>query len=95
MPIFNSQYKDPETDILGYYHQCKLVAFSLIKKWDDHHAESVQFAWDYATPELNFGHRSLMVECSLYKSRGFKYLYLGQAADYKSQIDGYEILGPL
>jgi hypothetical protein len=36
---------------------------------------------------------SLKNECAIYKSRGFKYLYLGEAAEYK-KIDGYELLGP-
>lgn len=95
MPLFDSQYRDPMTDRIGYYHNDRLVAFSLIKKYDADNAECLQFAWDYETPELHLGIESLKSECALYKSLGFKYLYLGQAADYKSQIDGYEILGPI
>ena len=30
MPIFKQQYTDPMTDIIGYYDNEKLVAFSLI-----------------------------------------------------------------
>lgn len=95
MPIFKSQYRDTTTDRIGYYHNNQLVAFSLVKKYDSENAECLQFAWDYANPELHLGIESLKSECALYKSLGFKYLYLGPAADYKSQIDGYEILGPL
>ena len=43
---------------------------------------------------LVFGIKSLKHECALYKARGFKYLYLGGADEYKKQIDGFEILGP-
>ncbi len=92
MPIFDSQYTDPSSDILGYYYNQELVAFTLIKKYDSYNAESVQFAWDYKNPELYLGIRSLENECALYKSLGFKYLYLGLAHQYKSQIDGFEIL---
>ena len=95
MPIFDSQYTDPATDIIGYSHNNNLVAFSLIKRYDSENAESVQFAWDYVNPELKLGIRSLENECALYKSLGFKFLYLGLAHPYKSQIIGYEILGPL
>jgi hypothetical protein len=95
MPIFNSQYTDSITDIIGYSHNSNLVAFSLIKRYDAYNAESVQFAWDYANPELKLGIRSLENECALYKSLGFKFLYLGLAHPYKSQINGYEVLGPL
>lgn len=95
MPIFVSQYTDPATDIIGYSHNGALVAFSLIKKYDAYNAESVQFAWDYEHPELQLGIRSLENECALYKSLGFRHLYLGLSHPYKSKIAGYEVLGPL
>lgn len=94
MPIFDSEYTDPSSDIIGYYHNNKLVAFSLIKRYNELNAECVQFAWDYANPELHLGLKSLRNECSIYKSRGFQYLYLGGADEYKKQIDGFEITGP-
>lgn len=95
MPLFEQQFYDPLTDVIGYYHNDKLVAFSLIKLYDSDNAEAVQFAWDYADSELRLGIESLKNECAVYKSRGYKYLYLGLADNYKSQIDGYEILGKL
>jgi hypothetical protein len=95
MPLFDSQFTDPLTDVLGFFDNNKLVAFSLVKRWDDDNAESMQFAWDYQDPDLNLGIRSLEAECALYKSRGYKYLYLGEPAKYKSQLDGYELVGKL
>lgn len=95
MPIFEAQYRDSLTDVVGFFDNNKLVAFSLVKRWDDANAESMQFAWDYADPDLHLGIRSLEVECALYKSRGYKYLYLGEPAKYKSQINGYELVGKL
>ena len=94
MPIFDSEYTDPNSDVIGYYHNNKLVAFSLIKRYNELNAECVQFAWDYANPELHLGLKSLRNECSIYKARGFQYLYLGGADEYKKQIDGFEITGP-
>ena len=95
MPLFDQNFRDIYTEIIGYFSNRKLVAFSLIKKYDLHNAEALQFAWDYANPKLRLGIESLKNECAIYKERGFKYLYLGGADEYKSQLDGYELLGKL
>lgn len=92
MPIFDSEYKT--CDVIGYYYNDELVAFSLIRVYDQENAEAIQFAWDYKNPELRLGIESLKVECAIYKEMGFKYYYLGTAAGYK-KIDGYEELGPV
>ena len=95
MPIFDSRYTDPMTDVIGYYDQARLVAFSLIKRYDEHNALCDQFAWTYHNPKMRMGIETMKTECAIYKTRGFKYLYLEQAHLYKSEIDGFEILGPL
>ena len=95
MPIFDARYLDPMTDVLGYYDQAHLVAFSLIRRFDQHNALCDQFAWTYHKPQLRLGIETMKTECAIYKARGFKYLYLEQAHLYKSEIDGFEILGPL
>jgi len=95
MPIFDSRYTDPMTDVIGYYDQAKLVAFSLIKRYDEHNALCDQFAWTYHNPRLRMGIETMKTECAIYKARGFRHLYLEQAHLYKSEIDGFEILGPL
>jgi hypothetical protein len=95
MPIFDSRYTDPMTDVLGYYDQDQLVAFSLIRRYDAHNALCDQFAWTYHKPQLRLGIETMKTECALYRERGFRYLYLEQAHSYKSEIDGFEILGPL
>jgi hypothetical protein len=95
MPIFDSRYTDPMTDVIGYYDRAKLVAFSLIRRYDKHNALCDQFAWTYHDPQLRLGIETMKTECAIYKARGFKYLYLEQAHSYKSEIDGFEILGPL
>jgi hypothetical protein len=95
MPIFDSQYLDANTDLLGYYDaDQRLVAFSMIRKYDLHNAECSQFAWDYKNPKLRLGISTMKHECALYKSLGYQYLYLGGADEYKKEIDGFEILGP-
>ena len=95
MPIFDSRYTDPMTDVIGYYDNQQLVAFSLIKRYDNHNALCDQFAWNYNNPKLRLGIETLKTECAIYKQRGFKYLYLEQAHLYKQEIDGFEILGPM
>jgi len=95
MPLFEQQFRDTSTEIVGYFSSRKLVAFSLIKLYDKDNADALQFAWDYANPKLRLGIDSLKNECAIYKERGYKYLYLGGADEYKSQLDGFEILGKL
>jgi hypothetical protein len=94
MPIFDSEYTDPKNDIVGYYDNSELVAFSIIRKHNNQNIEARQFAWTYHNPALRLGIKSLEHECALYKQLGFKFLYLGQADEYKKQINGFEILGP-
>ena len=94
MPIFDSRYLDPTTDVIGYYDRAKLVAFSLIKRYDEHNALCDQFAWTYHNPKLRLGIESLKTECAIYRDRGFEFLYLDQAHLYKQQFQGFETLGP-
>lgn len=95
MPVFHSRYHDPMADIIGYYDQERLVAWSLIRRFDDHNALCDQFAWIYHNPKMRLGIETMKTECAIYKERGFNYLYLEQAHLYKSEIDGFELLGPM
>lgn len=95
MPMFSSRYHDRDTDVIGYTDGGVLVAFSLIKRYDDHNAMCDQFAWTYHDPRLRLGIESLKTECAIYRDRGFRYLYLDQAHHYKQEIEGFEILGPM
>jgi len=95
MPLFDSQFTDSDTDVLGYYDNELLVAFSIIKRYDDENALCAQFAWNYKRPKLRLGIESLRTECAIYRERGFRYLYLDQAHLYKQGITGFELLGPL
>ena len=95
MPLFDSQYRDADTDVIGYRDNGVLVAFSLIKRYDQSNALCAQFAWNYQTPKLRLGITSLQTECAIYRERGFEYLYLDQAHLYKQSIEGFELLGPL
>ena len=94
MPLFDSQFTDPNTDVIGYREQGDLVAFSLIKRLDDQNVLASQFAWTYHNPRTRLGVESLKTECAIYRERGYKYLYLDQAHLYKQGLDGFEILGP-
>lgn len=95
MPLFPAAVFDRYTDVFSYSVDGKTVAFSLVKRYDQFNAESLQFAWDYADPSLRLGAVSLEHECAYYKELGFKYLYLGEPAAYKQALAGYEELGKL
>jgi hypothetical protein len=95
MPIFKEQFEMLNTDLIGYYDKDQLVAYSLMLKYEsDKSVVADRFVWDYANPKLRFGIRSLEHECALYKTLGYEYLYLGEYVEYKSSIDGFELLGP-
>ena len=93
MPLFRSTVNDTNTDVFVYWDQDRPVAFSLVKRYDHWSVESLQFAWDYANPELRLGIASIEHECAYYRREGFEYLYLGQVNEYKTQFEGYEQLG--
>ena len=95
MPLFNSQFTDPDTDVVGYTEKGQLVAFSLMKRYDKKNVLASQFAWTYHNPRTRLGIESLKTECAIYRERGFKFLYLDQAHLYKQGLEGFEILGPL
>jgi len=95
MPLFDSQFTDPTTDVIGYKEDGRLVAFSLMKRYDTKNVLASQFAWTYHNPKTRLGIESLKTECAIYRERGFEYLYLDQAHLYKQGLEGFEILGTL
>ena len=95
MPLFDSQFTDPSTDVVGYYEDQQLVAFSLMKRYDKENVLASQFAWTYHNPRTRLGIESLKTECAIYRERGFKFLYLDQAHLYKQGLEGFEFLGTL
>lgn len=95
VPIFKEQFEMPNADVIGYYDKDQLVAYSLILKYNaSMNVVAERFVWDYVNPKLRLGIDSLRHECALYKMLGYKYLYLGDYVEYKSNIDGFELLGP-
>ena len=94
MPLFDSQFTDPGTDVIGYRERGDLVAFSLMKRYDKENVLASQFAWTYRNPRARLGIESLKTECAIYRDRGYKFLYLDQAHLYKQDIEGFELLGP-
>lgn len=95
MPIFDSQYTESATDVIGYCENNKLVAFSLMKRFDKQNVLASQFAWTYSNPKTRLGIESLKTECAIYRDQGYQYLYLDQAHLYKQNLQGFEILGTL
>ena len=94
MPLFDSQFTDSNTDVIGYYNDQQLVAFSLMKRYDKENVLASQFAWNYHNPRTRLGIESLKTDCAIYREQGFEYLYLDQAHLYKQGLEGFEILGP-
>ena len=95
MPLFDSQFTDPATDVIGYRELGELVAFSLMKRYDKENVLASQFAWTYHNPRTRLGVESLKTECAIYRDQGYKFLYLDQAHLYKQNLEGFEILGPI
>ena len=94
MPLFNEDLCAPRSDIIGYYSNKNLVAFSFYHNFNKHNVEAIQFAWNYKNPKLFLGLKSLRHECAYYKAKGVKYIYIGYADEYKKQINGFEICPP-
>ena len=95
MPFFKEQYQQINSEIIGYYSKDILVAYSLILKYPSQKSVMAeQFAWDYKEPSLRLGINSLYHECEFYKTQGYEFMYLGEHSDYKSEVEGYELLGP-
>jgi hypothetical protein len=95
MPLFDSQFTESNTDVIGYFDDQRLVAFSLMRRYDTKNVLASQFAWTYHNPKIKLGIESLKTECAIYRERGFEYLYLDQAHLYKQGLEGFEILGTL
>jgi len=91
-PMWDNEFLWDHNDVLGYYDNSNLVAWTVITKYNDDDVYSVQFAWDYETPDLRLGIKSIENECAYYKSLGYKYYYLGEAHKYKHDFQGFEIL---
>lgn len=93
IPFSIDDHVGDNIDIIGYYDNRELVAYSLILKYlDKNSVFSDQFAWNYYNPKLRLGIKSLEHECAFYKNLGYEYLYLGEHCNYKSKFQGYEIL---
>jgi len=93
-PIYPEEFTAKQNDIIGYYDQNRLVAWSMIYKINTHVVEALQFAWDYKNPKLKLGIQSMKTECAIYKQKGYKIIILGEAQNYKRSIDGFNEFGP-
>ena len=93
-PLHNAMMLNSDIEVIGYYEEGELVAFSLMRIYNEHHIANIQFAWNYKNPNLFLGLKSLRHECAYYKAKGVKYIYIGYADEYKKQINGFEICPP-
>jgi hypothetical protein len=95
MPLFASRLLEPSAEVLGYFDGDTMVAFSLMRVFDEHNLLADQFAWTYHRPRMRLGIETMKTECSIYRARGFRYLYLEQAHLYKQEMAGFQLLGPM
>ena len=93
-PLHNAMMLNSDIEVIGYYEEGELVAFSLMRIYNDEHVANIQFAWNYKNPKARLGVKSLEAECAYFKERGFKFIELGLDAPYKREFDGYEVMGP-
>tara|TARA_Y100001937_G_C7069732_1_gene307792 strand:- start:182 stop:640 length:459 start_codon:yes stop_codon:yes gene_type:complete len=92
-PIYAEELDPKVNDIIGYYDQNRLVAWSMIKIINPDVIEAMQFAWNYKNPKLKLGINSMKTECALYKELRYKIIILGEAHNYKRSINGFKIFG--
>lgn len=93
IPFLIDNYTVDSADIIGFYDEETLVAYSLILKHPNKNSVcSDQFAWTYHNPKLRLGIRSIEHECAYYKKLDYNYLYLGEHSEYKSKFQGHELL---
>jgi hypothetical protein len=95
MPLVPGRFTIPGTEVLGYYDQNKLIAWSMYRIWDSKSIVIDHHAWDYSNPKLRIGLHSLENECALYRDRGYRYMYFEFITPYMMDLQGFEILGTL
>ncbi len=95
MPMVDSRLTAPNTELIGYHDQGRLVAWSMYRIWDGDNILSDHFAWDYRNPRLRLGIRSIENECAIYRDRGYRWMYFEAVEPYMLDLQGFEILGPI
>lgn len=95
MPMIEGRLTAPNTEIIGYHDQGRLVAWSMYRIWDSENILSDHFAWDYRNPKLRLGIRSIENECAIYRDRGYRWMYFEAVEPYMLDLQGFEILGAL
>lgn len=92
-PLWIEDFESAHIDIIGYYDQDRLVAFSIVYLYpSEKSCMADQFAWNYETPSLKLGYKSIRSECARYKRLGYQYYYLGEICEYKQQLQGFELV---
>ena len=95
MPLVPGRFTIPGTEVLGYYDQSKLIAWSMYRIWDSKSIVIDHHAWTYSNPKLRIGLRSLENECALYREQGYEFMYFESVEPYMLNLQSFEILGTL
>ena len=93
IPMIPERFTESGTDVIGYRHRDRLVAWSMLRRWGTHSVLSDHFAWDYRDPALRLGIASLETECAIYRDQGFQWMYFESVEPYMLDVTGFEILG--
>jgi len=92
IPMAPERFTESGTDIIGYQHQGRLVAWSMLRRWGTHSVLSDHFAWNYRDPGLRLGIHSLKTECAIYRDQGFQWMYFESVEPYMMDLQAFEIL---
>jgi hypothetical protein len=95
IPMIPGRLTAPDTEIIGYHDQGRLVAWSMYRIWDSENILSDHFAWDYRDPRSRLGIRSIKNECAIYRDRGLRRMFFESVEPYMLDLEGFEILGAM
>ena len=94
-PIYPDEFNKPYNDILAYYNNGEIVAWTMIFLLAKNAVWNMQFAWDYADPSLKLGYKSIRNECGIYRLKGYSEMLIDRNQKYKTDLQGYEEFGPI
>jgi hypothetical protein len=94
-PIYAEELVAPHNDIIAYRDNGEIVAWTMMYRMAKECVWNMQFAWNYANPKLKLGYKSLRTECAIYRDRGYTRMLIDENMKYKSELQGYNIMGPM
>ena len=94
-PVYAEEFGAPRNDIIAYRDKGTIVAWTMIYRMAKTAVWNMQFAWNYQNPKLKLGYRSIRTECAIYRNLGYKTMLVDDDQEYKREVQGYTVLGPM